>query len=316
MGNRKRKAIWIAGGVFLAVVVLSILVLLFGAIALKPRIEAAASKVLKMDVRIRGGGSVSFFPILGASFADITIKNGEADVATVADAKVGLKLLPLIWGKVKVTRLELVKPVVSIVRQKDGTLNIPTIETRKGKPSGKRIAFKKLAIFEGSLLYTDLRSGGKTEWQGVDISVTDLSAGGTPGEDPLNTLSLTGDIRCRAIRAGGFSLADIEMKVVGDKGVCDISHAGKRVLGGTGSGTLHADFTGAEPHFRVILAVSKLKIEELLQESPDPKNMEGLAELSADLTASGEDRHRSEAIPQRPSFAERREYHAPWHGYR
>jgi uncharacterized protein involved in outer membrane biogenesis len=284
MATHKRKVLWIARGVGLAVVVLIILVLLFGARVLRSRIEASASRALRMDVRVRGEVSVSFFPILGASLADIRVKNGGFDVATVANAKVGLKLLPLIWGKVKITRLELVKPVVSIVRQKDGTLNI---EMRRGKPSGKRIVFKKFAISEGSFLYTDLRSGGKTEWEGVDITIRDLSAGGTPGRDPLKTLSLTGDIRCRAIRAGSFSLADIEMKIAGDKGVCDISHAGKRVLGGTGSGTLHADFTGTEPQFRIILAVNKLKIEELLQQPPDAKNMEGLAELSADLTASG-----------------------------
>jgi AsmA protein len=237
-----------------------------------------------MDVRVRGEASVSFFPILGASLTDIRVKNGGSDVATVANAKVGLKLLPLIWGEVKISRLELVKPVVSIVRQKDGTLNI---EMRRGKPSGKRIALKKLAISEGSLLYTDLRSGGKTEWEDVDITVRDLSAGGTPGADPLKTLSLTGDIRCRSIKAGNFTLTDVAMKAAGGKGVIDISHASKEVLGGTGSGTLHADFTGAEPHFRIIFAVSRVKIQDLLQESANAKGMEGLADLSASLIAKG-----------------------------
>lgn len=280
----KRKVLWIAGGAILAVIVLTILVLLFGAKALKPRIEAAASTALRMDVRIRGGMRVSFLPAFGASLADITVKNGGADVATIANVKVGLKILPLLVGRIRISRLELVKPVVSIVRQKDGT---PNIEMPRGKPSGKRAALKKLAISEGSLLYTDLRTGGKTEWEGVDITIIGLSAGGTPGGDPLKTLSLTGDIRCRAIKAGSFTLNDIEIKVIGANGVCDIRHAGKQVLGGTGSGTLHADFTGNEPLFRIAFAVTKLKIEDLFQESPDTKNMEGLAELSADLTARG-----------------------------
>ena len=59
------------------------------------------------------------------------------------------------------------------------------------------------------------------------------------------------------------------------------------VFGGPGNGTLHADFTGAEPQYRILLAVKQLKIEQLLQESPNAKNMEGLADLSADLTARG-----------------------------
>ena len=284
MVNRKKKAFWIAGGVCLAIIALIIIVLLFGAKPLKSRAEGIASRALGMDVDIRGKASVSLFPILGVSLAEVTVKNGEADVATVAHMKVGLKLLPLFRGKVKISRLELVKPVVSIVRQKDGTLNI---KMRRGKPSGKRAALKKLVISGGSFLHTDIRSGGKTELEGIDITVRDLSAGGTPGGDPLKALSLTGDFRCRAIKAGTFTLTDLAMKAVGGRGVIDISHAGKDVLGGTGSGTLHADFTGAEPQFRIIFAVSRLKIQDLFQESPNAKGMEGLADLSADLTAKG-----------------------------
>jgi hypothetical protein len=284
MVNRKRKILWIAGAVFLAAVVLIILVLLFGGRALKPRIEAAASRALGMDVRIRGGIRISFLPAIGASLADITVKNGEADVATVAEAKVGLKLLPLLVGRIKISRLELGKPVISIVRQKDGTLNI---EMPRGKPSGKRVVLKKIAISEGSFLYTNLRSGGKIEWEGVDITVEDLSAGGTPGGDPLKTLSLTGDIRCGAIKAGNFMLTDVALRVMGVKGVIDVSHSSKQVLGGTGSGTFRADFTGAEPYFKIILAVIRLKIQDLLQESPNAKSMVGMADLSADLAATG-----------------------------
>ncbi|MCJ7484551.1 MAG: AsmA family protein, partial [Candidatus Aminicenantes bacterium] len=224
----KKRVLRIAGGAILAVIVLTILVLLFGANVLKPRIEAKASTALRMDVRIRGGVRVSFLPAFGASLADISVKNGGADVATIAKVKVALKLLPLLVGRIQISRLELVKPVVTVVRQKDGTLNI---EMPRGKPSGKRIALKKIAVSEGSLIYTDLRSGGNTEWEGIDITIMDLFAGGTPGGDTLKTLSLTGDIRCRAIKAGRFTLNDIEIKVTGAKGVCDIRPAGKQVLG-------------------------------------------------------------------------------------
>ncbi len=284
MASRKRRTLAIALGGVLAVVVLIILAPVLGAKAFKSRIEASASKALRMEVRVRGEAKVSLFPALGASLADIHITNGGTDVAVVAKAKIGLKLLPLIWGKVRITRMEIVRPAVSIVRMKDGTLNIPD---RRGRPSGKRTALKKLAISDGSLLYSDIRSSGKTEWEGVDITIERLSVGGTPGGDPLNALSFTGDIRCRAIRAGDFTLTDVAMKATGAKGVIDISQASKAVLGGSGSGTLHADFTGAEPRFRIMLSVRGLKIQDLLRGSPNSKGLEGLADLSADLTAKG-----------------------------
>jgi AsmA protein len=284
MASRKRRTVGIVLGGCLAVVVLIILAPLLGGKALRSRIEAAASRALRMEVRVRGEARVSLFPALGASLADIHIANGGSDVAVVAKAKIGLKLLPLIWGKVTITRMEIVKPAVSIVRQKDGTLNIPA---RGGRPSGKRTALRKLAISDGSLLYSDLRSGGKTEWEGVDITVERLSVGGTPGGNPLKALSFTGDIRCRAIKAGDFTLTDVAMKATGAEGVIDVSQASKAVLGGSGSGTLHADFTGAAPRFRILLSVRGLKIQDLLRGSPNSKGLEGLADLSADLTAEG-----------------------------
>ena len=284
MVNRKKTILWIGGGAALALFVLALVVVLFGARALKPKIETAASRALHMDVHVRGRARLSFLPAFGASFADVAVKNGGSVVATIATVKIGLKLLPLMTGRVRISRLELVNPAVSIVRQKDGALNI---KMRKGRRPGKRAALNKFVLAEGSLLYSDLRSGGTTRWEGVDITVRDFSAGGIPGGDPLSNLSLTGDIRCRAIMAGNFTLTDVAMKAVGRRGVVDVSHAGQDVLGGTGSGTLHADFTGAEPHFRINFAVSQLKIQDLLQASPNAKSLEGLAVLSADLVATG-----------------------------
>jgi uncharacterized protein involved in outer membrane biogenesis len=281
---RKKTISRIGGGAALAFFVLALVTLLFGARALKPRIEAAASRALHMDVHVRGRAKLSFFPAFGASVADVTVQNGGADVATIANVEIGLKLLPLMTGRVRISRLKLVNPVVSIVRQKDGKLNI---ETERGKPSGRRLTLREIAVSRGRLLYADLRSGGNAEWEGVDITVNDLSSGGAPGGDLLKTLSFTCDFKCRAIKSGNYALAELAIRATAGGGVLDISHAGRDVLGGTGSGSLHADFSGTEPQFRIILAVDRIKIQDLLQASPNAKSVEGLADLSADLTATG-----------------------------
>ncbi len=284
MANRKKKALLIAGGAALAVVLLSFIVLLFGAKALKPRIVATASKALGMDVHVRGGVGLSLFPVIGASIADITVTNGGSDVATVAKAKVGLKLLPLITGKVRISRMDLVKPVLSIVRQKDGKLNI-------GKPGGRSkgipVYLEKLSVSEGSLLYTNLESGGETVLEGVEFTAGNIRAGETPSGSPLKTLSVSGEIRCREIRAGNLTITDLIMGVEGKNGVLDAGDVRMNVFGGAGNGALRADFTGAEPQFTFSFAEKALKIEQLLRGSSNAKNMEGLADLSADLAASG-----------------------------
>jgi uncharacterized protein involved in outer membrane biogenesis len=284
MAIRKKTLILIAAGVILAVIILVLLAPLLVPKVLKSRIEATASKALGMDVHVRGAVTVSFFPGFSASLADISVTNGGSDVATVMRLKMGLKLLPLITGKVRISRIEVVKPAVTIVRQKDGRLNIVV---PKGKWPGDRMALSNLALSQGSFLFTDHKSGGGIVLEGLDISVGDLTAGMTPGVDPLKTLSFTSDVRCRTIKAGGLAMTGLIMRVAGKNGVIDVKEARMNAFGGPGNGTLHADFTGAEPQFKLILAVKRLKIEQLLQESPNAKNMEGLADLSADLTAKG-----------------------------
>jgi len=284
VANRKRKVIWIAGGVILAVIVLILLALLFGAKVIKSRIEATASKTLGMDVRGAGRVKVSFFPIFGASLADVTVKNSGAEVATVANVIMRLRLLPFSGRRIQVSRLELVKPAVSIVRQKSGKLNI---ESQGDGPSAHPVTVKKFTISQGSLVYLDLVSGGRIELEGIDLTAGNFSSGGTPGGDPLKTLSFADEILCRTIKAGNRTLTDLEMKVAGKNGVYDVSYARARVFGGTADGTFHADFTGEEPQFKIIFAVSRLKIGELLKESPNSKDLEGLADLSVDLTAKG-----------------------------
>jgi len=192
MANRKKKKILIVGGVILAVIALILLVLLFGPQVLRSRIEATASRALKMEVHVRGKAGFSFFPALGASLADVQVTNGGLEVATLARAKVGLKLLPLITGKVRISRMELVKPVISIVRQKDGKLSI---ETQGGETRGIPTALEKLVVSQGVLHLTDLKPGGGIVLEGVDIAALNLSAGGTPGGCPLKTLSDSGEIR-------------------------------------------------------------------------------------------------------------------------
>ena len=284
MANRKKKTLLIAGGAALAVILLAMLVLLFGAKALKPRIVATASRALGMDVQVRSGVGVSLFPVLGASVADVVVTNGGSEVATVAKAKVGLKLLPLVTGKVRFSRVDLIKPVLSIVRQKDGKLNIAK---PGGRSKGTLVALRKLAVSGGSFLFTNLESGGETVLEGIDITAGDIRTGGTPGGGPLKTLSFNGEIRCRAIRAGSLTITDLIMGVIGKNGVFDSGDVRMNVFGGAGNGAWHADFTGAEPQFTFSFAEKPLKIEQLLQGSSKAKNMEGLADLSADLTARG-----------------------------
>ena len=287
MATRRKKVLLIVGGVVLALVVLVILVLHFGVKGLKPQVEASASKALGMQVRIRGSLGVSLFPVFGASVSDISATKDGAEVASLAGLRIGLRLFPLIRGKVDITELELVKPVISVVRLKNGKLNIEPPASGSSSGGGGAMSVKKLSISQGTVRYADLASGQKAELDGIDLTVRDLAVGGPAGADMMKTLSFAGDLSCRTVKANDMVLSDLAVDIAGGKGVFDVSRARLKAFGGTGNGTLHADLSGTVPRYRIAYALKAFRIQDLLQGSANAKRMEGLADASADLAAGG-----------------------------
>ena len=142
---------------------------------------------------------VSLFPVFGASLSDITATKDGAEVAGLAGLRVGLKLFPLIRGRVDITRLELVKPVISVVRQKNGRLNIETPGSGSSGGGGT-LSVKRLSVSQGTVRYDDLQTGQKLEMEGIDLAVRDFVAGGPAGADPMKALSFS-RVTSRAARS-------------------------------------------------------------------------------------------------------------------
>ena len=119
----KKKVLLITTGVITLVVLAGILALLLNIKTFKPQIEAAASTALGMDVRIKGRMGIDLFPGFGLSLKDVNVRNKGLNVVTIEKMRIRLKLIPLARFEIKIIQVELVKPVFSIVRFKNGMLN-------------------------------------------------------------------------------------------------------------------------------------------------------------------------------------------------
>ena len=119
----KKKVLFIITGVIVLVVLAGILALLLNLKTFTPQIEATASTALGMDVRIKGSIGIALLPVLGLSLKDVNVQNNGLDVVTIEKMRIGLKLLPLARFELKIIQVELVRPVFSIVRSKNGMFN-------------------------------------------------------------------------------------------------------------------------------------------------------------------------------------------------
>ncbi|HAS54513.1 MAG: hypothetical protein A2X56_02735 [Nitrospirae bacterium GWC2_57_13] len=285
---KRKKVFFITAGVITLVVFAIIVALLLKMQAYKPQIEAAASNALGMDVRIKGRLGIALVPGFGISLKDVSVRKGGADVVTVEKMRIGLKLIPLMRREVRISRVGLVKPVFSLVRDKNGMFNFE----KPGRPlTEKLLDVTKSSISQGRLVYTDEKSGQKIEVDDFDATIRKLSYGGTDGVELFKNILFAGDIKCKTLLINNFILTNLVMRTAGGKGLLDIDPVSMDVFGGTGKGSIHVDMTASSPLYRVIAVIDRFRIEELIQAaSPGkvpPKSIEGKVNFSADLTATG-----------------------------
>ena len=288
MTLKRKKVFFITTGVITMVVFAIIVALLLNIQAFKPQIEAAASNALGMEVRIKGRLGIVFFPGIGISLKNVSVRRGGADVVTVEKMRMGLRLIPLTRHEVRPSRVGLVQPVFSIVRYKNGMFNF---EKPEHTLIERLLTVNKISISEGRLVYIDERSSERIEVDDFDGTIRNLSYGRSDNAGLFKNISFSGDIRCKALTINNLTLTNLVMNTVAGNGILDINLVSMNIFGGTGKGSVHVDVTGASPHYRVITTLNRFRIEKLIQASSPgkipQKSMAGTVNVSADLKAMG-----------------------------
>lgn len=132
------------------------------------------------EVVLKGETKVSYYPVLGVSTGALEIANAdwsESGPFMVADSlKVGVDLISLIGGEVKITGLEAVNPDLLLEKAKDGRANwqigVDGLAP-SGQPSGAgnvlALSLDRALITGGRLRYLDHAAG--TEFRADDLSL-------------------------------------------------------------------------------------------------------------------------------------------------
>lgn len=249
----------------------------------KPRVQAALSRALGMDVSIKGGMGISLLPGPGVTFKDMDVRSRGTDLLSAGRVRVGLRLLPLLKRKVDLGSVELRDAAVSIEREKDGSYNFERGPEKEKKEKAAIPEVGKLAVTGGNFVYTDLKTGLKAEMKGITLRLRDLSLGG----EGLADASLRGSLRCETLKVGRFEASNMRFAVKAEKGVFDLDPIEMDVFGGKGTGSLKADLA-AKPHeFDVKYRIAKLRFEDFLGEFSKKKIMKGTMDFAAALAASG-----------------------------
>ncbi|MGA6993524.1 MAG: AsmA family protein [Candidatus Deferrimicrobiaceae bacterium] len=295
MAKKRKIALFVAGGLFALLLLAAVALVLFVDVnAYKPRLEAAASDALGMEVRIGGRLGIGLFPGFHVTLEDVRIRNRGADVASAKKAILGIELLPLLRKEVLIVTIGMMHPRISIEQDRDGKFNFETPEEESGKKpaeeaDGTRFSLdaKKISLSDGALFYTDKKTGEEFEAGdfNLDVSSLRLSEGKSP--DLLKRLSFAAEFACKEFRKGSLAVSNLKIRIKGKDGVLDLNPVTMLLFGGQGSGSLRADFSGSAPQYRVRYSLAGFRIEEFLKALAPKKAAEGLMDFTAALSMRG-----------------------------
>ncbi|MEO1252228.1 MAG: AsmA family protein [Pseudomonadota bacterium] len=174
-------------------VALAVLLLAPGVIPVatyKPRIEAAASQALGRDVTIGDELSIRILPATAFRVQDLAIANEEGfegeTLARVREARIGVKLFPLLSGAVVVDQFVLVEPAINLIRKSDGSVNWnlvsgdaqPAEETEREASGPRDLRLGDVRIIDGRATFKDAAADRNfaAEDINVEIVLTSLAA--------------------------------------------------------------------------------------------------------------------------------------------
>ncbi len=164
----------------------------------KPLLEDALNRKVQLkDIRL------TIWPRIGARVADLVVLDdpafGSSPFASLTSLDLGVKLMPLLGGKVEVEEITLRVPVITVIKNKNGVLNVSTIgrtgielpktPSRAPIPSTEGplkilalLAVDRVTITGGKLTYRDLSAPKPTEYilQDMELLLQSVRLGQSP----------------------------------------------------------------------------------------------------------------------------------------
>jgi uncharacterized protein involved in outer membrane biogenesis len=284
--SKSLKIILFAGSGFVVILVLVAIALHFflDIDSYKPRLEAAASDALGMEVRVGGNMGISLFPGLQVTLDGVQVRNRGTDLVSAQEARLGIALLPLLHKEIRIGKIVLKHPSVTIELGSDGKFNFETTQTSGTLPA---LNLARISVSDGTLLYADKQTGEGFEAEDCKLDVRRLLLAQGKSADLMKNVSFTAELACGKIQAKDFAVSGLKFSVAGKDGIFDVKPVTMGVFGGQGSGSIRADFSGAAPLYHIEYSLPQFRIEEFYKTLSQQKIVEGAMDFSANLSLQG-----------------------------
>lgn len=189
---KRYRKILVAAALLLVVLVIAAVVLvprLIDVERYRPRIEKMASERVGRPVTL-GEIRMRILPSPRVRIDDLRVAGGPRDggepLAEVAIAEVGVALLPLVSGELRLQGVRLYEPKIRLTREEDGRWSVEDLleraETSRGEEDGRRVELDEIQVRNGELLLLDASRGPRAkpsalQVRELDADLRDLTRG-------------------------------------------------------------------------------------------------------------------------------------------
>jgi AsmA protein len=294
------KKILIAAVILIALIVAGAVaaVALIDVNTYKPKIEAAVLDATGLELKINGKIGISFFPI-GVTASDMHISGKDGRIAGLQKLTVGVELLPLLKKEIKVSRCDLEKPVINIVKKASGKFNYE--ETTKapvkkqaadkkgrGAAAGAALSVSSLSVSNANVVYVDAKNGDRIELKDMNLSIKNFVTG-PPGDDMIKQLSFSGNFDCRQAVQKKITIDNIRASIKAEKGVFEVKPVSMDAFGGKGDGDAKLDISGSAWGIKKDFRLNKFNFEKMTDSFGQKKSIGGEGNVVLAFTARGKE---------------------------
>lgn len=175
----RRFLVIFSAAVVLIVAIAAILPFVVPVDTYRGEIEAKATEATGRQLKIDGKLKLTVFPELGVEANKVTLANvpgGHAPYFAAMDSlSVGVKLIPLLSGRIEVSQVTLDKPEINLEADKSGagnwSLGKKTTTPSAGSDVTERTSFQGIRIEDGRITYRDDATGKSRELDHIDLDI-------------------------------------------------------------------------------------------------------------------------------------------------
>ena len=260
---------------------------------LRSSLASLASERLGTPVSIDGEAQLRLWPRPTLRVSDVTLGRDSEDerASRLAAGHVSLRWLPLLRGKAVPTSVYLDTPVLHLVKDETGVLNI---DPRKEDPSkedanpAQKLHIGDLRIRQGELSWHDQARDQRASITALDLSLSALQwRRAEDGAHPLSRLDLSADVRAETVRYNALSLSDIALRLTVDDGALHSDDWQMSFLDSEGTAEADMDFSSSPAHWALALQFDALQAAALPKEWLPAEGASGSAALTLSLTSQG-----------------------------